>query len=192
MGLYKYLRQTWNHPTKELDLISKERIIRWRREPSTLKIDYPTRLDRARSLGYKAKPGIFVVRQKILKGGSYHEKITGGRRSAHRHKTQALSKNQQQIAEERVAQAYSNCEILNSYYVGEDGKQIWYEAIVVDPTNPSIAADQHLKWIKESQHTGRVFRGLTSAGKRGRGMMGKGKGHEKIRPSIRANRGLGN
>ena len=32
-----------------------------------------------------------------------------------------------------------------------------------------------------------ITRGLTSAGKKGRGLMYKGKGAEKVRPSVRAN-----
>jgi large subunit ribosomal protein L15e len=36
-------------------------------------------------------------------------------------------------------------------------------------------------------HRGRAYRGKTSAGKRGRGLHKKGKGAEKLRPSLRAN-----
>ncbi|MEC8626004.1 MAG: 50S ribosomal protein L15e, partial [Candidatus Thermoplasmatota archaeon] len=37
-------------------------------------------------------------------------------------------------------------------------------------------------------HRGRAARGLTSAGKRGRGLSrSKGKGAEKLRPSLKAN-----
>ncbi|MDP3765404.1 MAG: 50S ribosomal protein L15e, partial [Nanoarchaeota archaeon] len=35
-------------------------------------------------------------------------------------------------------------------------------------------------------------RGLTSAGKRGRGLLHKGKGAEKLRPSLRAHQRKGN
>ena len=36
-------------------------------------------------------------------------------------------------------------------------------------------------------HRGRAYRGKTSAGKRGRGLFNKGKGAEKLRPSLKAN-----
>jgi len=36
------------------------------------------------------------------------------------------------------------------------------------------------------KHKGRVFRGKTSAGKSSRGLRNKGKGAEKLRPSLRA------
>ncbi|ALV62505.1 LSU ribosomal protein L15e [Thermococcus sp. 2319x1] len=48
-----------------------------------------------------------------------------------------------------------------------------------------------IAWIAGKAHKGRVFRGLTSAGKRSRGLLNKGKGAEKVRPSIRAHRGRG-
>jgi len=36
-----------------------------------------------------------------------------------------------------------------------------------------------------------VLRGKTSAGQKGRGLMYKGKGAEKVRPSLRANKNRG-
>ncbi|MBT92991.1 MAG: 50S ribosomal protein L15e, partial [Euryarchaeota archaeon] len=42
-----------------------------------------------------------------------------------------------------------------------------------------------------NSHTGRAYRGKTSAGKRGRGLMNKGKGAEKLRPSLKANKNRG-
>jgi len=42
------------------------------------------------------------------------------------------------IAEERAAKKYPNLEVLNSYYVTEDGSHKWYEVILVDPHHPVI------------------------------------------------------
>jgi len=86
-------------------------------------------------------------------------------------------------------------EVLNSYWVGQDGRFKWYEIIMVDPQHPRIKSDADLKWLtsdtRRSAHKRRAYRGLTSAGRRGRGLHKKGKGAEKIRPSLaaRANRG---
>jgi large subunit ribosomal protein L15e len=97
-----------------------------------------------------------------------------------------MAKSIQRIAEERTARHYPNLEVLNSYWIGEDGKEKYYEIIMVDPHHPSIINDAKINWICEPQHKGRVYRGLTSAGKRGRGMHNKGIGAEKVRPSLRA------
>lgn len=74
------------------------------------------------------------------------------------------------IAEKRAARKYPNMEVLNSYYVGKDGENKWYEAILVDSSHPAVWRDKDLGWICEKQHRGRVFRGLISTGKKMRGL----------------------
>jgi large subunit ribosomal protein L15e len=90
------------------------------------------------------------------------------------------------IAEERAARKFPNLEVLNSYWVGEDGRSKWFEIILVDPSHPSIKADADINWICQKQNYRRVFRSLTAAGKKVRGLTGKGKGSEKVRPSRKA------
>ena len=87
------------------------------------------------------------------------------------------------IAEERTAKRFPNLEVLNSYWVGEDGKHKWFEVILVDPNAPTIKTDKDISWITEKQHTSRVFRSMTSAGKNVRGLHHRGRGTEKARPS---------
>jgi large subunit ribosomal protein L15e len=82
-------------------------------------------------------------------------------------------------------------EVLNSYWVGQDGKLKYYEVILVDGHHPSIRADKNLKWLASPTHRGRAERGKTSAGRKGRGMRTKGTGTEKTRPSIRSNANQG-
>ncbi|MDD5651475.1 MAG: 50S ribosomal protein L15e, partial [Candidatus Nanoarchaeia archaeon] len=62
-----------------------------------------------------------------------------------------------------------------------------YEVILVDPERPEIKADSRISWICSGKNRGRVFRTLTSAGRRSRGLRHKGIGAEKIRPSLQAN-----
>ena len=183
MSLYKYIRQAWKKPNNQ------QRLIKWRQEPVTVKVDHPTRLDRARSLGYKAKKGIIVVRQRVNRGGKQRPKFKGGRRSKHMRRRKVLGKNYQQIAEERANKKFPNLEVLNSYEVGKDGKHYWYEIILVDASNPTIQADKNLAWLTNKKR--RAYRGLTSAARKARGLRHKGKGAEKIRPSLRANKRKG-
>lgn len=184
MGVYKYLVQAWRSPTVLHDSI-KQKMIEWRRQPVTIRVEHPTRLDRARALGYRAKQGIFIVRQRVRRGSHIRPDWSGGRHSHNMGIRMNLHKNYQAIAEERANKAHVNCEVLNSYYVAEDGKNYWYEIILVDRTNPSVIADKRTAWI--TKHKGRASRGLTSAGRRTRGLMRKGMGAEKVRPSRRAN-----
>ncbi len=184
MGLFKYLAQNWRETAMPADL-KKQRLIQWRREPATIKVEYPTRLDRAKALGYRAKQGIFVVRQRVSRGSHRREDWSGGRHSHNMGARLNLRKSYKLIAEERAGKQYTNCEVLNSYYVAEDGKNYWYEVILTDRTHPSVLADKRTNWVVE-QH-GRVYRGLTSAGRKTRGLRHKGLGLEKARPSRRAN-----
>ncbi len=182
MGFYKYVREAWKQPDKEL---TRERLIEFRRQPATLRIERPSRIDRARSLGYKAKQGFVVVRQRISRGGHKREAIKAGRRPKHNTMRKVVSKSYQVIAEERVAKKFTNCEVLNSYLIVRDGQHQWFEVILVDRAHPAIVNDKQRNWI--SLQKGRVFRGLTSAGKKGRGLRNKGIGAEKVRPSQKAN-----
>jgi large subunit ribosomal protein L15e len=60
---------------------------------------------------------------------------------------------------------------------------------MVDPSHPAIKADANINWICEKQHRGRVFRSLTSAGKKVRSLRRRGRGAEKFRPSRKAGKG---
>ncbi|MFH1510774.1 MAG: 50S ribosomal protein L15e [Candidatus Woesearchaeota archaeon] len=185
MGMYKYIRDIYKSPKENLGDFWKERLIKWRREPVTIRIERPTRLDRARSLGYKPKPGILLVRQRVSRGGHQRPSIRKARRPKHRRHRLVLQKSYQQIAEERTQRKYVNCEVLNSYFVCQDGFYDWYEVILVDRAHPSVIADPQLSWISEKK--GRVYRGQTAAGKRSRGILTrKGLGAEKLRPSKRS------
>lgn len=185
MGYLKYVRDLWKKPKENLGGILTERIIKWRKEPVTVRLERPTRIDRARSLGYKAKQGYIIVRQRVDRGGRMRPNITGGRRPKHNRQRMVLDKNYRQVAEERASKQYVNCEVLNSYLVGKDGIYYWFEVILVDRAHPSIKADPRINWICSKK--GRTQRGLTSAGRKSRGLRNKGKGAEKLRPSRSAN-----
>lgn len=183
MGMNHYIGELWKQPKEQLGQLYKQHLIAWRREPATVRLEHPTRLDRARALGYRAKQGIFVVRQRVPAGGHKREDFDGGRHSKHFRTTMILDKNYRQIAEERANKQYPNCEVLNSYAVAGDSKHYWYEVILVDRSHPAVAADARLAWIANPGQRGRVFRGKTSAGRKSRGLRHKGKGAEHMRPS---------
>ncbi len=191
--MYAYVRDAWKVPAlsgvKELQW---ERMQVWRREGSVVKLHRPTRIDRARSLGYKAKQGVTVVRVSVRRGGRRASRYVRGRRTARMGvNTKTAGKSIQRIAEERASRKHPNMEVLNSYWVGQDGKQKWYEVILVDPNHPSVKSDSSLNWLAGGSHRGRAERGKTSAGLKGRGMGKRGKGTEKCRPSIRSHANKG-
>ncbi len=188
-SMYSYIADAWKNPSKSyLKELNKERRIAWKREENFVRIDKPTRLDKARNVGYKAKQGYVLVRGRVRKGSFGKRKIKAGRRAKRKGILQiTVGKSMQRIAEERAQKRFPNLEVLNSYWVGADGQYEWYEIILVDPAHPVIQADPKINWICYNTQKGRVYRGKTSAGQKGRGMSVKGKGAEKVRPSVRAN-----
>lgn len=177
MGFYKVLKENW----KKADGLYKDRMVEWRREPATTRIERPTRLDKARELGYKAKQGFVIVRQRVIRGGHDRPSDRGGRKPKNNGLRMNLNKNYQMICEERANKKFLNCEVLNSYFLTKDGKYYWYEVILVDRDHPAIKADKDLKWVSNPSNKGRVFRGLTSAARKFRGLRHKGMGAEKVR-----------
>ncbi|MEM4144056.1 MAG: 50S ribosomal protein L15e [Candidatus Bathyarchaeia archaeon] len=184
---YKYIAEAWSNPEESfVDEIMQQRLVEWRKQPAIVRIEQPTRLDRARKLGYKAKQGFVVVRTRVRRGGLRKQRPRSGRRPKRMGVAKFKpAKSLRLIAEERAARKFPNLEVLNSYWVGEDGRSKWFEVILVDPNHPAIKADKDVNWIIEKQHKRRVFRSLTSAGKKVRSLRRKGKGAEKVRPSKR-------
>src|SRR5215211_5634689 len=132
----------WKSNTNEL----KSKSISWRREPVLHKIPRPSRLDRARRLGYKAKQGILVVRARVGRGGMRKQRPVAGRRPKHIgvvHIKQGI--NMRKVAERRVSEKFPNLEVLGSYFLHKDGMNIWYEVILVDPSHPSISKDKEMR-----------------------------------------------
>lgn len=190
---YKYIAEEWAKPEKSfVDELMRQRLVQWRKEPTVNRIEKPTRLDRARKLGYKAKQGFVIARVSVRRGNLRKLRPRSGRRPKRMGvKKFKPAKSLKLIAEERAQRKFPNLEVLNSYWVGEDGRHKWFEVILVDPNHPVIKSDKNINWIAEKQHTKRVKRGLTSAGKNVRGLHHRGIGSEKARPSRRyGNKGV--
>jgi len=186
MGIYKYIRKLWQQPKANMPVLYKERLVKWRKQPAVVRIARPTRLDRARSVGYTAKQGIILARVRVQRGGHTRTRPNKGRRSKRMHINKNLNLSYQTIAERRANVKCKNCEVLNSYQVALDGKHYWYEVILIDRNHPAMKADK--KYAGLTLHRGRAFRGKTSSNRKTRGLRRKGKGAEKVRPSRPATR----
>ncbi len=185
--MYKYLRE--GQGSAELRELMRRRMRGWRRAPAIVRVERPTRLDRARALGYKAKQGVVVVRARVRKGGRRKVRPRRGRRPKRMGVRKFVPKKSiQLIAEERAARKYPNLEVLNSYPLGPDGTHEYFEVIMLDPNHPAILSDPQLGWVAGEAHRGRVHRGLTRAGRKARGLLHRGKGAKKARSSIRSHR----
>lgn len=137
---YKRISQLWKKSKEELESIMKERLIEWRKQNVVERIDRPTRLDRARALGYKAKTGYILARVRVRKGGRRRKLY--GRRGRKPSKAGLVKftpkKSLKTIAEEKAKRKFPNLKVLNSYYVAEDGQYKWFEVILIDPHHPNF------------------------------------------------------
>lgn len=95
-------------------------------------------------------------------------------------------RNLQALAEERAGRRLGGLRVLNSYWVAEDSLHKYFEIILVDPFHKVIRDDARINWICNPVHKHRELHGLTSAGRKSRGLQGKGHSHTKARPSRRA------
>jgi large subunit ribosomal protein L15e len=142
---------------KERDAVYRGKIMKWRAGPAIERVEYPSNLARARTLGYQAKQGYIVVRVRVDKGRRTRRKTMGGRKHKNNYRFVQPQHSHQAIGEQRVNRLFRNMEVLNSYWVGEDGNYKFFEVILADPAKPSVN-------ISSAIRGGKSFRGLTSAG----------------------------
>ena len=148
-SMYHYIDLLWKYAKRDPSVLRlSERMIKWRSEPTVVRVERPTRLDKARKYGYKAKQGIIVVRVRVEKGPMDKPRPDSGRRpkrmGVYGH---AVKKSLQVIAEEKAARRYPNMEVLGSYWVGDDGMYKYFDVILVDPEHPAIKSDPDFAWL---------------------------------------------
>lgn len=168
--MYSMIQKTFQNEYKERTPEYRARLAAWREEGTVTRVAKPLNIARARSLGYKAKEGYIMVRVKIGRGQRKRPHPWGGRKPGKNYAYTAPGKSLQAMAEEKAASKFRNLEVLNSYFVGADGQLKYFEVILVDAMKNDLQIGQ-----------GRAFRGLTSAGKRHRGLRSRGIGAEKVR-----------
>jgi len=124
----------------------RDRVVQWRKQNAVTRIDKPSRIQRARRLGYKAKQGIIVIRMRVGTGGMRRKRPRGGRRPKHLGVTRIKADvSMKQVSENRVLERYPNMKLLGSYFVYKDGMHYWFEVILADPSHPRIAKDKELR-----------------------------------------------
>ena len=147
----------------------------------------PSRPDKARRLGYKAKQGFVIYRVRVRRGGRKRPVAKGivfGKPHSQGITELKYQKSLQCTAEERVGRRCANLRVLNSYWVNQDATYKYYEVILVDPSHAAIKRDPRMNWICAPVHKHRESRGLTSCGRKHRG-LGKGHGFSKTIGSSR-------
>ena len=138
--------QVWLKMLKENPMELRQRAVIWRNQNAVTRVEKPSRIARARRLGYKAKQGIIVIRMRVGTGGMRKQRPRGGRRPKHLGVTKIKADvSMKQVSERRVLERYPNMKLLGSYFLYKDGMHYWFEIILADPSHPSIAKDKEMR-----------------------------------------------
>ncbi|EGR27244.1 ribosomal protein, putative [Ichthyophthirius multifiliis] len=191
MGAYKYLEELWRKKQSDLmSFILRLRTWEYRQLPVIHRVSQSSRPSKAKQLGYKSKQGYCIWRVRVRRGGRKRPVSKGivyGKPSSIGVTQLKYARNLRSCAEERVGKRVPELRVLNSYWVGQDGTYKYYEVILADPSHNAIKNDPRINWICNATHKHRELRGLTSAGKKGRGLRVKGNKAKSIRPSKKGN-----
>ena len=191
MGAYKYLEEIWKKKQSDLmHFVLRMRTWEYRQLPAIHRCSRPSRPEKARKLGYKAKQGYVVYRVRVRRGGRKRPVAKGIVHGKPKHQGVVglkFARSLKNVAEERVGRRLGNLRVLNSYWVGQDATYKFFEIILVDPSHNAIRNDPKINWITRPTMKHRELRGLTAAGKKYRGLRRKGLDDNKNRPSRRAN-----
>merc|ERR1712008_525196 len=140
-------------------------------------------MGKAHRLGYKAEQGYVIVRAGVRRGGrkrQNHRGMVFGKPKHQGINHLKFERNLQSVAEEKVGRKFANLRVLNSYWINQDAVMKYYEIIMLDPTPPKIRNDPRINWISNPVHKHRECRGLTSAGRKSRGLRKRGHRANKI------------
>uniref|UniRef100_A0A7R9V3B2 Ribosomal protein L15 n=1 Tax=Chlamydomonas euryale TaxID=1486919 RepID=A0A7R9V3B2_9CHLO len=191
MGAYKYVEELWKKKQSDvMRFLLRVRCWEYRQMPGIIRLNRPSRPDKARRMGFKAKQGYVIYRVRVRRGGRKRPVSKGivYGKPVNQGVTQLKpTRNLRSVAEERVGRKIGGMRILNSYWVNEDSTYKYYEVVMIDPAHNAIRNDARINWICNPTHKHRELRGLTSAGKSYRGLRAKGHTANKARPSRRSN-----
>ena len=178
MGAYKYLEEVWRKKQSDvMRFLLRVRAWEYRQAKKVVRVNRPTRTDKAHKLGYKAKQGFCVFRVAVRRGGRKrpnHKGIVHGKPKNQGINEIKFARNLRSVAEERAGRSCGNLRVLNSYWVNQDATYKYFEVILIDPSHVVIRNDPRINWICKPVMKHRERRGLTSAGRKHRGLRVKG------------------
>uniref|UniRef100_A0A915J2N9 Ribosomal protein L15 n=1 Tax=Romanomermis culicivorax TaxID=13658 RepID=A0A915J2N9_ROMCU len=117
-----------------------------------------------------------IYRVRVRRGGYKRPVVKGqtyGKPKSHGVNQLKAKRSLQALAEAKVGRKCGALRVLSSYWVGQDSTFKFYEVILVDPFHTAIRENADTQWICKPVQKHRELRGLTSAGRKSRG-LGKG------------------
>jgi large subunit ribosomal protein L15e len=150
MGAYKYLTELYTKKQSDvLQFVSRVRCWEYRQLAVIHRASRPSRPDKARRLGYKAKQGYLIYRVRVRRGNRkkpVKKGATFGKPVRQGVNHLKFQRGLRSIAEERVGRRCANLRVwvlapaggallmsrLNSYWINQDGVYKYYEVILVE------------------------------------------------------------
>ena len=179
MGAYKYIQELWRKKQSDvMRFLLRVRCWQYRQLSALHRAPRPTRPDKARRLGYKAKQGYVIYRIRVRRGGRKRpvpKGATYGKPVHHGVNQLKFARSLPSVAEGRAGRHCGALSVLNSYWVGEESTYKFLEFILIDPFHKAIRRNPDTQWITKPVHKHREMRGLTSAGRKSHGLS---KGHK--------------
>ena len=190
MGAYKYQQEMWRKKQSDvMTFLLRLRCWQYRQLDVLARVPRPTRPEKARRLGFRAKQGYVVYRIRIRRGCRKKQVPKGatyGKPKSEGVNQLKPKRNLQAIAEERVGRRVGKAlRVLGSYWIAQDSTFKFFEVICIDPFHKGIRTDPKINWICNPTHKHRELRGLTSAGRKHRGLVGRGVGYAHMQGSSR-------
>uniref|UniRef100_A0A8C4W8V8 Ribosomal protein L15 n=1 Tax=Gopherus evgoodei TaxID=1825980 RepID=A0A8C4W8V8_9SAUR len=131
MGAYKYIQELWRKKQSDvMRFLLRVRCWQYRQLSALHRAPRPTRPDKARRLGYKAKQGYVIYRIRVRRGGRKRpvpKGATYGKPVNHGVNQLKFARSLQSVAEERAGRHCGALRVLNSYWVGEDSTYKFFE-----------------------------------------------------------------
>ena len=156
MGAYKYLEEiARNKQSDVLRFLLRVRCWEYRQLAAIHRASHPSRPDKARRLGYKAKQGYVIYRCRVRRGGRKRPVPKGATYGKPTNQGVNQLKYQRALsatAEERVGRRCANLRVLNSYWINQDSTYKYFEVILVDPQHKAIRRDARINWICNPVH----------------------------------------
>lgn len=142
--MYKYIQKTFEAQYDQRSPEYRARLTLWRKQPVITRVDGPTNIARAHSVGYKARKDFVVARVRVKKGKRIRARADQGRKPGRNRKRENPGKGWQWFAEQKALRRFPNLSLIGSYYVGEDGQQSFYEIVMQNlesskPSRPIVA-----------------------------------------------------
>lgn len=184
MGAYKYVSEMWRKKQSDvLRFLLRVRAWEYRQGNRIVRLTGPSRPDKARTIGYKAKQGYVIYRVAVRRGNRkrpQHKGIVFGKPRNHGINQLKYTRSHRAQAEDRAGRRCANLRVLSSYWINQDATHKYFEVILVDPSHNAIRNDARINWICKAVHAHRENRGLTAAGRKSRGLNTRGHGANKL------------